>query len=186
MTTTCMVRVAAMATLAIGLALPCGAGAQASSEVKAQVREVSTAIVAEQLGSKASPLQAADLVVGTVVGSTGRPPSEYRGRALPASVDRSPSQAGRRRFESGRPLLVTRLILIRYDERRERVLSAFVIGAHNFANSPRGRIHFVALESVRATSANPRARDYRARQDFWSFGLLIHQTSRVRVSMTRD
>jgi hypothetical protein len=65
MTATRMVRVAAMATLAIGLALPCGAGAQASSEVKAQVCEVSTAIVAERLGSKASPLQAADLVVGT-------------------------------------------------------------------------------------------------------------------------
>lgn len=67
MTSTRIVRAAAMATLAIGLALPRGASAQASSEAKPQVREVSTAVVAEQLGIKASPSQAEDLVVGASI-----------------------------------------------------------------------------------------------------------------------
>ena len=35
---------------------------------------------------------------------SARPPGEYRGEARCEPVDRSPSQAGRRRFESGRPL----------------------------------------------------------------------------------
>jgi len=37
-------------------------------------------------------------------GLSVRPPGEYRGRARHEHVDLSPSQAGRRRFESGRPL----------------------------------------------------------------------------------
>ena len=46
-----------------------------------------------------------DRIDRSAAGLSARPPGEYRSRARSEPVDRSPSQAGRRRFESGRPLV---------------------------------------------------------------------------------
>ena len=57
----------AAACLGIALASPAVTGAQPAGAVKQPVGQVSTAVVSEQLGLKASPRQADDLLVGASI-----------------------------------------------------------------------------------------------------------------------
>jgi hypothetical protein len=69
MTTIGIARAVAVAAafLAIGLVTSPDAGAQAAGESRQQARQVSTAVVSEQLGLKTSPGQADALLVGASI-----------------------------------------------------------------------------------------------------------------------